>query len=451
MGNVQNANADKGFNNFLACIEGLEYFNEPSKKGSTIEIDVIETYIRGLMYICSSEFKNKLQSLYNGLYTGWFDSFVHCLWNEINTYDGKWDIIDPRGGNQEIRNDYKNKSIARNKSMLFWSWMTYFKKCKGAEIDDQLLVRLLHFYYIRFQCYKRSATSIETIVNAFINKSGRIHEIDIATKDEEEEDNINSKTFSDEEVLLSSLCFADEANTSKIESCIWEIQELPYFLDGKGVGGNTIFEFFQDKEIIDRDNILNSITSFKDKIISLLGIEPTGTSHIDIKKILLFYEIDNKAFWEQQSPWYYSNYETCEWKRIVRTKHFISFYKEFFKKDQKSQELLQQKRSEFFKENNTLNRNEEQWSHRKLAILYDLLSINEGIWDDNYANVAFGINDEEPKSEIFLEQDIIWKAKRYRDTNNRIALSQDWQKILKEYNVEIIDFDEKINDSKEHV
>lgn len=99
------------------------------------------------------------------------------------------------------------------------------------------------FYYIRFRCYKRSATSIETIVNAFINKSGRIHEIDIATKDEEEEDNINSKTFSEEEVLLSSLYFSDEANTSKIESCIWEIQELPYFLDGKGVGGNTILEF----------------------------------------------------------------------------------------------------------------------------------------------------------------------------------------------------------------
>ena len=328
--------------------------------------------------------------------------------------------------------------------MLFWSWMTYFKKCKGAEIDDQLLVRLLHFYYIRFQCYKRSATSIETIVNAFINKSGRIHEIDIATKDEEEEDNINSKTFSDEEVLLSSLYFADEANTSKIESCIWEIQELPYFLDGKDVGGNTIFEFFQDKEIINRDNILNSITSFKDKIISLLGTEPTGASHIDIKKILLFYKIDNKAFWEQQSPWYYSNYETCEWKRIVRTKHFISFYKEFFKKDQKSQELLQQKRCEFFKENNTLNRNGEQWSHRKLAILYDLLSINEGIWDDNHANVAFDKKDDaEPNSEIFLGQDRVFKAKRYIDSKNRVILSQDWQSILKEYNVEIIDFAEE--------
>ena len=402
------------------------------------------------MYICSLEFRNKLQSLYNGLYTGWFDSFVYCLWNEINTYEGKWDIIDPRGGNQEIRNDYKNKSIARNKSMLFWSWMTYFQKCKENEISDQVLARLLHFYYIRYQCFKRSATSIETIVNAFINKRGRIHEIDIAMKDEEEEDNINSKTFSEEEILLSSLYFSDEAKTNKIESCIWEIQELPYFLDGKGVGGNTIFEFFQDEEIIDKNNILDSIISFKNNIVGLLGARPTETSHINIKKILLFYVIDNKTFWNQQSPWYYNNYETSEWKRIVRTKQFICFFKDYMERGLKCEELLQQKRCEFFEENKTLNRNEKQWSHRKLAILYDLL--NGDIWDDYHANIAFDKNDDaESKSEIFLGQDRIWKAKRYLDSKARISLSQGWQKILEEYNVEIIDFDEKINDSKEHV
>ena len=53
--------------------------------------------------------------------------------------------------------------------------------------------------------------------------------------------------------------------------------------------------------------------------------------------------------------------------------------------------------------------------------------------------------------QLFLGQDRIWKAKRYYDPNARISLSQGWQKILEEYNVKIIDFDEKINDSKEHV
>ena len=118
----------------------------------------------------------------------------------------------------------------------------------------------------------------------------------------------------------------------------------------------------------------------------------------------------------------------------------------------KCEELLQQKRCEVFEENKTLNRNEKQWSHRKLAILYDLLSVNGSIWDDDHANVAFYMNDDaESKSEIFLGQDRIWKAKRYFDSKNRITLSQDWQKILKEYNVEIIDFAEEINDSEEYV
>lgn len=439
-GDAKNANADKGFNNFLACIEGLEYFNDPSLKGKTVEVGTIETYIEGLMYICKSDFRDKLLSLYKDLPTGWFDSFVKCLWNEINTYDGKWDIIDPRGGGQEMRNDYRNKSIARNKSMLFWSWMTYFKKCQDNSkgVDDQLLVRLLHFYYIRYQCFKRSATSIDTIVSAFINNCGRIHEINSAT-DEEEEDNINSKTFSDEETLLSSLYFSDETNTNKIESYIWEIQELPYFLDGKDVGGNTIFEFFQDKEIIDRNDILKSIILFKENIIKLLGKEPTDTSHVNIKSILLFYEVDDKAFWNQQSPWYYYNYETSEWKRIVRTKHFINFFKEF-KGNLECSDLLEQKRREFFNENKSLDRNKRQWSHRKLAILYNLLSDN-GIWDNEHANVAFEKNDNlYSKDDIFLGQDKIWKAKRYLDNNARVTLLSDWQNVLKKYKVEIIDF-----------
>ena len=81
-----------------------------------------------------------------------------------------------------------------------------------------------------------------------------------------------------------------------------------------------------------------------------------------------------------------------------------------------------------------------------------MLSVNGSIWDDDHANVAFYKNDDaESKSEIFLGQDRIWKAKRYFDSKNRITLSQDWQKILKEYNVEIIDFAEEINDSEEYV
>lgn len=451
-GNAKNANADKGFNNFLACIEGLECFNTPSLRGSTLTVNSIQIYMKALMYICNPEFKETLSTIYAGLYIGWYDSFINCLWNEINTYDGKWDIIDPRGGDQMLRNDYKNKSIARNKTMLFWSWMTYFKK-SGDKIDDAILIRLLHFYYIRYQCYKRSSTSIETIVDAFINTQGKIHGLDLNINDDEEEDNINSRTFSDEEILLSELYYSDGSKVTEIESKIWEIQDLPYFLDGKGVGGNTIFEIFSDQDIIDKDNPLASINDFKAKITSLLGNDDNKTSHVDIKRILLFYVVDNKAFWNQQSPWYYTNYETSSWKRIVRSKHFICFFKEFHASDLDINSFLEKKRIEFFKqdENKVINRNDRQWSHRKLIILYDLLSENGGIWDSGHENVALWKNSES-KEEIYIGQETIWKGTRYYDQKVKVSLSENWQEELKnKYNVQIIDFEENEVLIDEHV
>ena len=231
-----------------------------------------------------------------------------------------------------------------------------------------------------------------------------------------------------------------------IESQIWEIQDLPYFIDGRGVGGNTLYESFCDRDIIDIDNPLQSINDFKDKITHLLGKDDNKTSHIDIKRILLFYVVDNKAFWNQQTPWYYNNYETSSWKRIVRSKHFISFYKEFHASSLNLSMFLEKKRDEFFKqsENRVLNRNDKQWSHRKLIILYDLLSQNGGIWDSAHENVAlWKNNDSESKEEIFIGQETIWKGTRYYDPKVKVCLSEDWQKILKEkYQVQIIDFED---------
>ena len=453
-GDAKNANADKGFNNFLACIEGLECFNNPSLRESSLNVESIQIYMDALMYICDPKFKEIVSTTYADLYIGWFDSFINWLWNEINTYDGTWDIIDPRGGDQGLRNDYKNKSIARNKSMLFWSWMTYFKK-SGDNIDDAILIRLLHFYYIRYRCYKRSSTSIETIVDSFIKTQGKIHSIDLNINDEEEEDNVNSRTFSDEEILLSELYYSDDSKITLIESKIWEIQDLPYFIDVRGVGGNTLYESFCDRDIIDIDNPLQSINDFKDKITHLLGKDDNKTSHIDIKRILLFYVVDNKAFWNQQTPWYYNNYETSSWKRIVRSKHFISFYKEFYASSLNLSMFLEKKRDEFFKqsENRVLNRNDKQWSHRKLIIHYELLSQNGGIWDRAQENVAlWKNNDSESEEEIFIGQETIWKGTRYYDPKVKVCLSEDWQKILKEkYQVQIIDFEDNKALVNEHV
>lgn len=434
-GEANNINADKGFNNFLACIEGFEGFF----KRETPKVGTIEKYMQGLQHICSTDFEHKIRSTYSNLYSKWFDVFIKSLWNEINTYDGKWNITDPRGGDQKLRDDYKNKSIARNKSMLFWSWMMYFNKY-GEKYDDELLIKILHFYYIRYNCFKRSSTSIETIIDCFVETNGKVHTSGSGLKDDEDEDNINSKTFSEEELLLSELYYSDESKVRQIESAIWEIQDLPYFIDGKGVGGNTIYEFFNDDKIIDKNCVLESAKSFKIRIKNLLSEDKDKSSHIDIKRILLFYKFDNKCYWLQQTPSYYYNYETSNWNRIVRSKHFIEFYKEFYDEETNLNDFLKRKRKEFFEENKVINRHGEQWSHRKLIILYDLLSVN-GVWDSNHFNISlWNAQDTEKNEGIFIGQCTVWKAKRYYDSNAKIMLRQDWKKFLNEkYGVQIIE------------
>ncbi len=437
--NTPNPNADKGFNNYLACIENLEHFTGSTPQDTPIDIDTIAIYMKGLMHICSPQFKDTLTSTYQGLYTGWFDHFLAYLWQEVNGYDGKWDLIDPRGGDPSLRSDYQNKSVVRNKTMLLWSWMTYFKKLTGQSIDDELLIRILHLYYIRYRCYKRSTTSIVAIIDAFIASNGTIHSGDLSASDEE--DDKNSKAFSEEEIHLSRLCHASGSYSREVEAHIWAVQELPDFVDGEGVGGNTVYESFRDKAIIAPDQPLRSIQAFHSNIRPLLNDD----NKILIKRILLFYKSDNKAFWSLQSPSYYYNYETSLWKRIVRTPHFIDFYKEYTLSGQSLEEFLAAKRKAFFSAPDlTIDRSSKPWSHRRLAILYDLLTDGQ-LWDDSHPNIAFWpykpaeVPQTTPteSTEIFIGQDTLWKGKRYYDGDAQIELPSDWRDRLKDIGVTV--------------
>lgn len=428
--NSQNQNADKGFNNYLSCIEGIERFYGDTNIDKQIEVSVIESYMNALMKICSSEFKKTIEDNYKGFYTGWYDNFIFVIWDELNNNNTNWNIIDPRKGSQEDRKLYNNQSGERNKSMIFWSWMYYFK---NGDNDDSLLIRLIHFYYIRYNCYKRSTTTIDKVVSAFMQNNGKIHEYKEGTDEDNDEDDGNNRLFSEEEITLSRFYYSEQGKKNEIEACIWEIQDQPYFLKGRDLGGNTINDYLEEElSIFQRTNVLESAKEFKKNIEKIF--EECEKSPI-IKQLLLFYGV----YWKQQSPGYYYNYETSDWKRIVRTPQFIKLYKDLT--DNKIVELdpfLNEKREKFFKENNTINRKGEIWPHQKLCILYDVLSVN-GIWDDKHINVVFWKN-EKPSddTEVFVGQNTLWKANRYYDGSARIQLKANWKELLnKDYGVTV--------------
>ena len=432
----KNNNADKGFNNYLASIEGLEWFMNMTERGKLPPIASIETYMKALDYVISKEFGDKVKEFYSGMFTAWFTAFKNKLWEEINRYDGVWNIVDPRGQGAEVFKDYKNKSLARNESMLFWPWMYYFKTLKADEtIDDQLLIRIIHFYFIRYSCFKRSTTSISRIVDNMKVTNGVIHTIDLGeTGNDEDDDNTNSKIYSEEEIRISQIVCSQPDCRNRMESLIWKIQALPYFSNGKGVGGNTIIDYLNNKDIVDNSNIESSLNALLNDINKILTEGDAEGKNILIKEILLFYLDEQKAFWKQQSPWYYTNYETSEWNRIVRTPHFLKFFVEYRKalKDNTETDLLsflELKRRQFFEqpENQCLN---SPLDHRTLCILYDILTGNK-LWDEKHKNITFQ-KDPNSNKELYLGQDTLWRGIRYVDSNSQVVLPDNWRDKLKE-------------------
>jgi hypothetical protein len=436
--NGNNINSDKGFDNFLACIDNYLSFTNcinMSNGESDAKINAIEKIMNGLETISDYGFQNKVAAEYPNLYLDWYKDYLNILWNEINNYSGRWDLINPKGQDEKIRADYNNKSVLRNKSMLFWPWMYYFQQVNDVnDIDLSTLIRLLHFFYIRYCCYKRSSTTIDAVVKAFIETSSKIHLYNNSEYPDEGDD-YSSNIFSEEELFLSDLvCKNGDDKRIQLESLIWEIQHLPYFSDGKDVGGNTILNFVRDDEIINKEDIEFSLINFKKNIKKILTNSDSATGNIIIKELLLFYKSkDNNAFWERQSPNYYYNYETSVWKRIVRNECFLQLYKDLidYNLDENINApllLLGSKRSDFFQTENILN---NQLSHRKLAIIYDYLC-DDSIWNNRYRNIAFNESAEGNPYGLLPNQKLrLWKLNtNFKSNYEEITLPLDWKNKL---------------------
>ncbi len=431
-----NHNADKGFNNFLSSIEGLETYVNNYAQLQSPEISIIQQYIEALKYVCNEKFETLIKDKCSDMYMDWFKDFKKELWKKINEDEIDWFIDNPHNGD-EARKRYNNKGTSRNLSMLFWPWMRYYKLIqeKRQTINDLTLIRLIHFYYIRYKCYKRSTSTIEGIVKKVIADDGiKLSYADDKILDIEENENNddNSRLFSKEEIRISELCNI-KSTPEKVESFIWKLQELPYFIDGKDVGGNTILTFIDGEySVVSDDNAIEDLSRLYDNIQHILKDKINGAGNIIVKQLLLFYKTtDKQLFWKRQSPWYYFNYETSLWKRIVRTSCFAKFYFENFRyvyvMDDSLNNLLEDKRQQFFAENPIID-SATLWSRRKLCILYDV--ILDGLWSEKYPNIFFDGLDEKG---IFKDQNYLYRGHRYfRAESELLKLPDNWREILSE-------------------
>ncbi len=411
-----NINADKGFNNYISCINDLisksGISNSDSEKATAADYEI---FMKALCIVTNTSYKSKvlekdvLMDKLNelDLPTEWLSDFRNRLWDTLNAQE--WSIGE------------KISDAANQKTMLFWPWMYYItlKQTGGILPEEhyQDLLRILHLFYIRYYCDKRDYRKIFTAIKIFCsNKYSVSFENTEASTDKEEDKN----PFYEEEIKFQLLY----NSIPELEKTIWKIQNIPVIRDGSDCGGNTVMSLLPKiSDVANAKKVLDFISS----LFESEKQQPQKDSN-HLKSLLLFYSNEGKdnAFWQEKTN---GRYFTQEWKRIVRSSAFWRFYDENCDKEVDIQELLKEKRGNFFN-NKEMDFNSPLPRFEK-AIIYDALCFfdnNDSIWKNG--NVGFGRDTQTGQPTLFVDKDELYRIKEYM-WYNRYDLPTNWQEILK--------------------
>ena len=395
----RNENADMGLDQFLQCVEGLESFLKSEKSSNPAEngadVKAIEYYMKALFYL----FDNKLNDYFISQYsekTKWFETIKAEIIYLLNNVKTDW-MLTPQDSKK-----YDDQGVSRNRAVLMWSWLYFFKlKFEKAKDDDVFpdddLFRLLHWVYLKYHAYNRSVKTVLKLMESLVDK-GYCEVFDNANIYCEE------KILTEEDSALERLYKKMKNDRIKLESIIWQIQDIHCIRDSRDIGGYTIKELI---DIIEDEDNTSRIQNAESLLNNLTILLPSG-QHIQdleplVKSCLLLYG----EFWRKVSPWYYNRYYISDWKRIFRTDAFVDFYKDIFKKEKYDsnkmkdviEKKIEEKRDDFKKQLGLNSKHDD----RTLAIIYDMVAENKdvlwknpylGFWQDN-SNTSDRIMEED--------------------------------------------------------
>jgi uncharacterized protein with ParB-like and HNH nuclease domain len=322
----ENPNADKGFNEFISCIAGLENYlgeyqilytkedfdnSEKGKKSQVAYSDIlnlfsqnglekIESYLEGLQYLFNEENIREFKGHYENI--TWIEKCLSEILLILNSNFTNWfaDLKDP------------NRRLEHSRMVFIWSLLHYmYTRDKQLNQNDEIF-RVLRLYYIRYNNNNR-ILSIKSDVNNL-----RLYGVWQQRGIEEER---KKHTW-----------FVEKAKTDELrksEQLIWEIEDHPLNLDGQDANAINCSHLID----FDENPSLQELELIKSKFYQLFPKRDEKVDDINYKKlinILLFYG----EFWTRVSPWYCHNYHFGNWKKIIRNidtkeKVFKSFFDDF--------------------------------------------------------------------------------------------------------------------------
>lgn len=327
-------NSDKGFNEFLRAIAGLEAYKQKSKDFleqddpiyasrliKYLNLEKIENYFRSLKLIL----KNHQTFAENYEYSDWLQT-VHKFINQI---------LFERSTNWFIDYNEDLRASERMFMVFLWSILEYVNRIENASENLDNIYRFIRIYWLRYNNHDRSVTSVLERVNNSLLNSVWYESI----TEEEEKRHHFLNTIDDCEYLR------------KMESSIWKLEDHPLNLNGYQVQNINISHLVNLNENLSIE-ILDDIYN---KFIQIFPInKPVGSK--TFSTLLLFYDF----YAMKRRPNYYENWDFSSWRRIVRDldsekNAFKNFLLEF--KGQDLNEMLKQKQHSFLKEHKVMIEN----------------------------------------------------------------------------------------------
>lgn len=402
----KNPNADKGFNNFLACIAGLELYLKNDKTKyyskdkfdksigikafditSVLTIETINKHIDSLDYL----FSNKEVFKSNRGYSDWVDLALDDFWNLINDSTINW------FANYEDN----NRSTERNAMVYVWSVLLYLTERKKTGLFITETYRLLRIYYLRYNNFIRSVTFIKTEVMIQV-KSGIWKDpiTDLEGKSTQEERY---------KIDIYNNCNPNEIN--KIEELIWEIEDHPFNLNGKDVGNTNLTHLLN----VPPQNIsIEYLTLVKNKFYEVFPVNASKEVLIKRIEVLLSYG----KFYDKVSPYYYLNFKFNNWRRIIRNistellsndkPPFATFFEDFL--------VYEDSFNDFYIEKSLVKIKPESALTIRERILYYNQTLNSKMWNQGF-NIAIslgnpcGLEAWDEKDEVFTESHKYYNTK----------------------------------------
>lgn len=422
----KNPSADKGFNGFLSCIAGLEFYLK-DKTGVKAEKDIqklltldkVEEYYTAFKLLIES--KNEFIKDYT--YSEWIDKSLKEIWNIINNNQTDWfaNYLD------------KNKSSERNRMIFIWSWLYYITAAnsEGRTIQINELYRILRFFYIRYNNFNRSVSTLKKTVDLIlINGIWDTLDNEMGNEEEYPEEETDTKFRTTEETLKNTYLQSRINNDDilKLEELIWQIEDHPLNIDGRDVNNINISHLIDLK---DTTNLVE-LQNLKECFYDLFPNQTKNGSSI-LKTILLYYD----DFYKDTS-YYHKRYDFSDWKRNIRKPVFRNFINDLIGKT--TDELLEKLKVSFLEDNKIEINNAGDTLPgglplRKKLAYYSIFLSSEELWSEGDRII---ICDDVENQRLFEDENqIIYNSKGtfhgyYGNTDLWLALNRKTKNPLQE-------------------